>query len=77
MTQVQNFINGEYADATSGETSPLVDPSTGESYGTAGISNEADVDRAYSARTGPRWPARRSPRQRRSRGTGTRRSGRP
>ncbi len=49
MTQVQNFINGEYADATSGETSPLVDPSTGESYGTAGISNEADVDRAYQA----------------------------
>ena len=47
MTHVQNFIDGQYVEATSGETSPLVDPATGSRYGTAGISNDADVDRAY------------------------------
>ena len=28
---------------------PLVDPSTGEEYGTAPISNEYDIDNAYAA----------------------------
>ena len=28
---------------------PLVDPSTGEEYGTAPISNEQDIDNAYTA----------------------------
>ena len=27
----------------------IVDPSTGEEYGTAPISNEADIDKAYAA----------------------------
>nr|WP_313774779.1 gamma-aminobutyraldehyde dehydrogenase [Mycobacterium sp.] len=49
MTTVQNFIGGELADSASGATMPLVDPSTGERYGTAPVSNEADVDRAYAA----------------------------
>ncbi|MGK2902058.1 MAG: gamma-aminobutyraldehyde dehydrogenase [Mycobacterium sp.] len=49
MTTVQNFIGGELADSASGATMPLVDPSTGEQYGTAPVSNEADVDRAYAA----------------------------
>ncbi|WP_215453028.1 aminobutyraldehyde dehydrogenase [Streptomyces sp. ATCC 21386] len=47
MTYVHNFVDGQYVEAAGGETSPLVDPATGSSYGTAGISNEADVDRAY------------------------------
>ncbi|WP_395306884.1 aminobutyraldehyde dehydrogenase [Mycobacterium sp. AMU20-3851] len=49
MTTVQNFIGGELTDSSGGATMPLVDPSTGEQYGTAPVSNEADVDRAYTA----------------------------
>ncbi len=49
MTTVRNFIAGEAVDSESGATMPLVDPSTGERYGTAPISNEADIDRAYAA----------------------------
>ena len=45
MTTVQNFIGGELVDSDSAATMPLVDPSTGEQYGTAPVSDEADVDR--------------------------------
>ena len=49
MTTVKNFIGGEFVDSVSGATMPLVDPSTGERYGTAPVSNEEDVDPAYAA----------------------------
>ena len=49
MTNVQNFIGGELVDSVSGGTMPLVDPSTGEEYATAPISNEQDIDNAYAA----------------------------
>src|SRR6202165_3577157 len=49
MTTVQNFIGGELVDSVSGATMPLVDPTTGEQYGTAAISNEQDIDNAYAA----------------------------
>ncbi|GAS98485.1 betaine aldehyde dehydrogenase [Mycolicibacterium canariasense] len=49
MTTVRNFIGGELVDSVSGATMPLIDPSTGEQYGSAPISNEADVDKAYTA----------------------------
>jgi len=49
VTTVRNFINGELVDSAQGETMPLVDPSTGEQYGTAPRSTEADVDSAYAA----------------------------
>lgn len=49
MTNLKNFINGESVDSTSGETMAIVDPSTGEKYGTAPVSNEADIDKAYAA----------------------------
>ena len=49
MTKVQNFIGGELVDSVSGATMPLVDPSTGEEYATAPVSNEADIDNAYGA----------------------------
>ncbi len=45
----QNFIDGELVDSVSGATMPIVDPSTGERYGTAPISNEQDIDSAYAA----------------------------
>ncbi|KAA0112013.1 gamma-aminobutyraldehyde dehydrogenase [Mycolicibacterium sp. P1-5] len=46
---VQNFIDGELVDSASGATMPIVDPATGEKYGTAPISNEQDIDNAYAA----------------------------
>ena len=49
MTTIKNFINGESVDSSSGETMAIVDPSTGEKYGTAPVSNEADIDKAYAA----------------------------
>jgi betaine-aldehyde dehydrogenase len=49
VTTVQNFIGGELVDSVSGATMPLVDPSTGEHYGTAPVSNEQDIDNAYAA----------------------------
>ena len=49
MTTVKNFINGEMVDSAGGATTPIVDPSTGEKYGTAPLSNEEDVNKAYQA----------------------------
>ena len=49
MTIVKNFINGELVDSVSGATMALVDPSTGEKYGTAPVSNSEDIDHAYAA----------------------------
>lgn len=47
--KVKNFIGGELMDSSSGATMEIVDPSTGESYGTAPISNDEDVNKAYAA----------------------------
>ncbi|WP_433730196.1 gamma-aminobutyraldehyde dehydrogenase [Nocardia sp. CA-129566] len=49
MTVVQNFVDGKLVDSVSGATMALVDPATGEQYGTAPASNEQDVDNAYAA----------------------------
>ncbi|HWS46679.1 MAG TPA: aminobutyraldehyde dehydrogenase [Acidimicrobiia bacterium] len=49
MEAVQNFINGKAVDARDGATTPLVDPSTGESYGAAALAGPADVDDACAA----------------------------
>ena len=46
---VQNFIDGKLVDAADGRTIDLVDPSTGEVFGTSPCSGEPDVDRAYGA----------------------------
>ena len=46
---VRNFINGEYAEARSGQTAALIDPSTGEVFAEAPVSGEADVDAAMQA----------------------------
>jgi betaine-aldehyde dehydrogenase len=46
---LRNFVDGQYVDTTSGRTSELVDPSTGEVFASAPISEAADVDRAMSA----------------------------
>lgn len=49
MTQRQNFINNRSVDSHSTATFDLVDPATGETIGQSPISNEQDVDDAYSA----------------------------
>jgi len=46
---VRNFIDGSYVDAASGRRYELIDPSTGEVFGTAPISGADDVDRAMQA----------------------------
>ena len=48
-TVVRNFINGEQVEAADGRTLDLVDPSTGEVFGTSPLSGAQDVDRAYTA----------------------------
>ena len=49
MTDLRNFVNGEYVDSSDGRRSELVDPTTGEVFATAPISSPKDVDRAYQA----------------------------
>ncbi|CAB5239240.1 unannotated protein [freshwater metagenome] len=49
MEKLSNFINGRRVDSTSGETTSLINPSTGEAYATAPKSNAADVDVAMKA----------------------------
>ncbi len=49
MTHVQNFVNGKLVDARNGATLPLIDPTTGETYGDAAQSGAADVDDAMAA----------------------------
>jgi betaine-aldehyde dehydrogenase len=46
---LHNFINGDAADAKSGRRSDLVNPSTGEIFATAPVSDSADVDAAFDA----------------------------
>ena len=46
---VRNFIAGESVDAADGRRADLIDPSTGEVLGSAPVSGEVDVDRAYAA----------------------------
>ena len=46
---VKNFINGEQVDAKDGRTLDLIDPTTGEVFGTSPVSSADDVDAAYAA----------------------------
>ena len=49
IRQLTNFINGEFVEAASGQTSDVINPATGQVYAQAAISNDVDVDRAYQA----------------------------
>jgi betaine-aldehyde dehydrogenase len=55
--EISNFIHGKRVAAAGGETTELIDPSTGEVYTTAPLSREADVDAAFqdSARAFESW----------------------
>ena len=64
--KLQNFIDGESRDAAEGQTTPLVNPTTGEQFAEAPLSTQADVDAACKAaeRAFEKWrdtiPAERS-----------------
>ncbi len=47
--ELLNVVGGASVAATDGRTTDLVNPTTGEVYGTAPLSSDADVDRAYAA----------------------------
>jgi betaine-aldehyde dehydrogenase len=49
VRQLTNFINGEFVESASGQTSDVVNPATGQVYAQAVVSNDTDVDRAYQA----------------------------
>jgi betaine-aldehyde dehydrogenase len=49
MTTLRNFVNGKHADTRAGRTSDVLDPSTGEVYAQAPISDTSDVDDALRA----------------------------
>jgi betaine-aldehyde dehydrogenase len=42
--ELRNFVGGSQADTVAGETLPLVDPSTGEEFGTSPLTRWTDVD---------------------------------
>ncbi len=46
---VQNFIGGQAVDAQDGRRADLINPATGEVFGSAPVSGTVDVDAAYSA----------------------------
>ncbi len=48
-TELQNFINGEYVDATGNSGFSLIDPATEQDYATSPVSTGADVDAAFKA----------------------------
>ncbi len=49
MQELRNFVNGEYVSGRDGQTSDVVDPSTGEAYARAPVSDAGDVDNALRA----------------------------
>jgi acyl-CoA reductase-like NAD-dependent aldehyde dehydrogenase len=49
MKVLHNFIDGEYVPSISGESSEIINPSTGKIYTSAPISNHADIDNAMKA----------------------------
>lgn len=47
---LKNYVNGAFVDASaSGETSPVINPCTGETIALAPVSSAADVDAAMKA----------------------------
>jgi betaine-aldehyde dehydrogenase len=49
VQSLKNFVDGRFADSASGAVSDVVDPSTGEAYARAPVSDAADVDVALRA----------------------------
>jgi betaine-aldehyde dehydrogenase len=50
--ELENFVNGEYADAADGRRFDIVNPAMGEAFASSPASGQADVDRAFDAAEG-------------------------
>jgi betaine-aldehyde dehydrogenase len=48
-TNLRNFINGEYVEATAESSFDVIDPSTESTYASSPVSSRADVDTAFTA----------------------------
>ena len=46
---IQNFVDGKLVDSADGRRADLIDPSTGEVFGSTPVSGAEDVDRAFAA----------------------------
>ena len=46
---IKNYINGKLQDSVSGQFTDLINPTTGEVFAMAALSNEKDIDLAYQA----------------------------
>jgi betaine-aldehyde dehydrogenase len=49
---LRNFVGGEYIGTKDGETTDVVNPSTGEAFATMPVSGPGDVDHAFAAALG-------------------------
>ena len=49
VSKQQNFLDGEWVDATGGETMEVLNPATGETIAEEPRSSAGDVDRAVQA----------------------------
>lgn len=49
MKTLRNFVDGRHVDAAEGMSSELVNPATGDVFGSAPVSRAQDVDRAFQA----------------------------
>jgi betaine-aldehyde dehydrogenase len=47
--ELSNFVGGEYRPTHDGVTSPVVDPCTGETFASAPVSRDPDLDDAFAA----------------------------
>jgi betaine-aldehyde dehydrogenase len=52
MMSLRNAVGGRRQEAQAGETTPIVDPSTGETYAEAPRSGDADLDDAFASAAG-------------------------
>ena len=59
MRTVYHYVNGETFEGTSGNTQPVLNPSTGKEQAAVALANKADVDSviAESAKAQPGWAA--------------------
>jgi aminobutyraldehyde dehydrogenase len=57
VSRYQNFVGGEWVDATEGATAEIINPATGETIAEVPDGTQADVDRAVEAakRALPEW----------------------
>jgi betaine-aldehyde dehydrogenase len=66
VTELQNFVGGQWTDTSFDTRADIIDPSTGEVFATAPVSGAAEVDAAFAAASDafPAWrdatPAERS-----------------